>query len=72
MLPERVFSIGGVLSVGAGGLLLVSYILDPSTLLWGDLEAAILLIAFGLFFLYVGRGARSDRRRLLESPRPPA
>lgn len=71
MLPERVFSIGGVLSAAAGGSLLVAFVLHPSTLLWGALEAGVLLIGFGLFFVYVGRGARVSRRRLLESPRPP-
>lgn len=72
MLPERVFLVGGGLSVGAGGLLIAAFVLGPSAVLWADLEAAGLLIAFGLFFVYVGRGAREDRRRLLESPRPPA
>jgi hypothetical protein len=52
-------------------LLLVAFALNPVPLLWGALEAGGLLIAFGVFFIYVGRGARKDRRRLLEMPKPP-
>ena len=72
MLPERVFAIGGVLAIAAGGLLLATFALTPSPLVWGLLEAAVLLVGFGAFFLYVGRGAGRDRRRLLESPKPPS
>jgi hypothetical protein len=71
VLPERVFAIGGVLSIAAGGLLLLAYVLNPSPLLWGAIEAGLLLVGFGLFFIYVGSGSRRDRRRLLESPKPP-
>ena len=71
MLTERVFAIGGCLAIAAGGLLVVAFILNPVPLLWGLLEAAILLMGFGGFFINVGRGARRDRRRLLDSPKPP-
>jgi hypothetical protein len=71
VLNERIFAIGGGLVIGAGVLLLVAFILNPVPLLWGSLGAAVLLIAFGVFFIYVGRGARKDRRRLLETPKPP-
>jgi uncharacterized membrane protein HdeD (DUF308 family) len=72
VLRERVFEIGGILTIVAGILLLAAFALNPVWLLWGILEAGALLIAFGAFFLYVGRGSRKDRRRLLESPRPPS
>jgi hypothetical protein len=71
MLTERIFAIGGWLTIAAGILLLVAFVLNPVLLLWGALEAGILLVGFGGFFLFVGRGARRDRRRLLDSPRPP-
>jgi hypothetical protein len=71
VLNERIFAIGGGLVIAAGILLLVAFILNPVPLLWGALEAAGLLIAFGVFFIYVGRGAQRDRRRLLETPKPP-
>lgn len=71
MLPERIFILGGLLSAGAGTLLLLAFLLNPSPLLWGSLEAGFLLLAFGGFFVYVGRGARAERHRLLDLPRPP-
>jgi hypothetical protein len=71
MLSERVFVIGGTIAMAAGGLLVAAFVLNPSPLLWGALEAAALLLGFGGFFIYVGRGARGERLRLLDSPRPP-
>ncbi|MGC2289420.1 MAG: hypothetical protein WA688_06145 [Thermoplasmata archaeon] len=70
-MPERVFAIGGCLAVAAGGLLLVAFVLNPVPLLWGLIEAAVLLVGFGGFFVYVGSGARRARQRLLDSPKPP-
>lgn len=71
MLKERVFEIGGGLAIAAGILMLATFGLNPTWLLAGLLEAGGLLIGFGVFFLYVGRGSRRDRRRLLDSPKPP-
>jgi hypothetical protein len=71
MLRERIFEIGGGLSIAAGILLLAAFGLDPTWLLWGFLEAGGLLIGFGVFFLYVGRGSRRDRQRLIDSPKRP-
>lgn len=71
MLRERVFAIGGGLTIAAGVLLLATFALNPGWLLAGIVEAGGLLIGFGIFFIYVGRGSRNDRRRLLESPKPP-
>lgn len=72
MLRERVFVIGGALSMAAGVLLLAAFLQTPVPLLWGALESAVFLLGFGAFFIYVGNGARRDRERLLESPRPPS
>jgi hypothetical protein len=71
MLPERIFTIGGVLTIAAGVLLVVAFVLSPVFLFYGPLEAGALLIGFGVFFIYVGRGARRDRRRLTDLPEPP-
>lgn len=71
MLRERVFAIGGWLTIVAGALFLMAFVLNPSPLLAGVLPAGALLIGFGAFFLYVGRGARRERLQLLESPEPP-
>ena len=71
MLRERVFAVGGWITIAAGLLFVVAFILNPSPLLAGVLPAGGLLVGFGAFFLYVGRGARRDRLRLLESPEPP-
>jgi hypothetical protein len=71
VLTERIFAIGGSLVIAAGVLLLIAFILNPVPLLWGALVTAGLLIAFGVFFIYVGRGARKDRQKLLETPKPP-
>ncbi len=57
--------------IAAGVLLLAAFALNPVWLLWGAAEAGLLLIGFGIFFIYVGRGSREDRHRLLESPKPP-
>jgi hypothetical protein len=72
VLPERVFVIGGCLAIAAGGLLFLAFILNPTPLLGGLLEAGLLLVGFGGFFIYVGRGAHRDRQKLLDSPEPPA
>ena len=72
MLPERVFAIGGWLSIITGLLLLVFVGLNPNPFVWGILETAALFLGLGGFFLYVGRGAQRDRRRLLESPERPS
>jgi len=71
MLPERVFALGGWLAIAAGLLLLLAAFWNPSPYTWGIFEAAAFLIGFGLFFLYVARGARKDRQRLLDSPERP-
>jgi hypothetical protein len=71
VLPERVFLVGGLVTILAGFLLVIAFVLNPSPLLWGTLEAAGLILGLGGFFVYVGRGARGERRRLLDSPRPP-
>ncbi|MCI4353714.1 MAG: hypothetical protein L3K14_10120 [Thermoplasmata archaeon] len=71
MLPERVFALGGWLSIVAGGLLLVAFVENPAPVLCGILPAGVFLLGFGVFFLYVGRGSARDRRRLLETPRRP-
>jgi hypothetical protein len=71
MLRERVFVVGGGLTIAAGVLLLAAFALNPVWLLWGIVEAGVLLVGFGTFFIYVGRGSRRDRERLLESPKAP-
>ena len=71
MLTERVFAVGGWLSITAGGLLLLAFVQNPAPVLWGILPAAAFLVGFGVFFLYVGRGARRERQRLLETPERP-
>ena len=71
MLNERIFTIGGCLTIVAGVLLLVAFALNPDSLLWGVIEAGLLLVGFGVFFIYVGREARRGRQRLLDSPKPP-
>jgi hypothetical protein len=71
MLRERIFEIGGGLCIAAGILLLAAFGLNPTWLLWGFLEAGGLLIGFGVFFLFVGRGSRRERHRLLNSPQRP-
>jgi hypothetical protein len=71
VLRERIFEIGGGLCIVTGILLLAGFALNPTWLLWGFIEAGGLLIGFGVLFLYVGRGSRRDRLRLLESPKPP-
>jgi hypothetical protein len=68
MLPERVFSIGGLLCIVAGALFLGSlawygaFAIDPFFGVPG-----ILFIGFGGFFVYVGAGARKERLELLRS-----
>jgi len=67
MLVERVFEIGGVLLAATGGVLIAASVwggFDPYAI--GYLETGVLLLGFGLFFVYVGREARRDRRKLLE------
>jgi Flp pilus assembly protein TadB len=71
MLTERIFAIGGWLTIAAGALLLIAFVLNPVLLLTGVVVAGILLLGFGGFFLYVGRGAHRERQRLLETPKPP-
>ena len=71
MLPERVFVIGGGLSIAAGALLATADLLNPNPLFWSVLSTAGLFVGFGAFFLHVGGGARRYRRRLLDSPQPP-
>lgn len=71
MLPERVFTIGGGLSIATGLLLALAIVLNPDPFLWYVLPSVVLFIGLGTFFLYVGKGAQRDRRRLLESPQPP-
>jgi hypothetical protein len=71
MLRERVFSIGGWLCIGFGaGLLAVSVALGIVEVAWGVLVTPLLLVAFGCFFVYVGREARRDRLELLALPKP--
>jgi len=72
MLPERVFALGGWLCVLAAALLVVAALLNPNPFFWAMIETAGLFAGMGGFFVYVGRGARRDRRRLLDSPQPPA
>jgi hypothetical protein len=72
MLPERVFSVGGGLSIATGALLALAGTFEGSLVLVSILPAAIFLIGFGAFFLYVGSGAKRARQRLLDSPRPTA
>lgn len=71
VLPERIFAIGGWLSIVAGGLFLATFITDPVPPLWGVIPTGVFLVGFGAFFLYVGKGAQQDRRRLLQSLEPP-
>lgn len=71
MLRERIFEIGGALCIAAGALLLASFALNATWLLWGFIEAGGLLIGFGLLFVYVGRGSRRERLALLNTPQPP-
>lgn len=68
MLVERVFALGGGVCV-AGGLLLlvVAALLGIGLAFLPFLVGAALLVAFGVFFLAVGRDARRERRRLLRS-----
>ncbi|MGI0131826.1 MAG: hypothetical protein ACREDK_01825 [Thermoplasmata archaeon] len=78
MLIERVFLIGGTLTILLGGMIAIAELLAGSVGTYpAFLETAVLLIAFGVFFLYVGRGARRERVALLalgdpvQRPPPP-
>ncbi len=72
MLPERVFAIGGWLSIATGGLLAMAVVLNPNAVLWNVLPPIAFFEGLGAFFLYVGKGAHRDRRNLLDAPqRPP-
>jgi O-antigen ligase len=72
MLPERVFTIGGWLCIATSALLAAAIALNPSPFLWYLIPTVVLFLGLGAFFLYVGLGARRDRRRLLESPERPS
>jgi hypothetical protein len=65
MLIERVFAIGGLLCLAAGAWLAVETAIY-GLVYFGWAEGAALFVGFGIFFLYVGRGARRQRRSLLE------
>ncbi len=71
MLAERVFIIGGVLSIVAGAAFLLTFLAFGTGLLIALIPTGGFLVGFGVFFVYVGRGARNARQRLLDSPRPP-
>jgi hypothetical protein len=67
MLPERVFEIGGALTILLAGILLGAVIWAEVGLdYFGFWIVPPMLVLFGAFLLYVGRQARADRRRLLE------
>jgi hypothetical protein len=66
MLPERSFEIGGALTIVLSGILLGAVIWAGVGLdYFGYWIVPPMLAVFGIFLLYVGRQARSDRRRLL-------
>jgi hypothetical protein len=65
MLIERVFTIGGLLCLAAGAWLAIETAIY-GLVYFGWAEAAVLFVGFGIFFLYVGWGARRQRRALLE------
>ncbi len=67
VLVERAFAIGGYVLLAVGGLVLAVFSAYPATALLGFLPAGGFLLGFGGFFLYVGKEARKDRRRLLDS-----
>lgn len=76
MLLERVFLIGGILTILLGSLLASSDVLAGTLVEYPPfIEAAVLMIGFGIFFLYVSRDARRERLKLLRlgdrPPRPP-
>lgn len=67
MLLERVFLIGGVLTILLGVLLGVVDVAIGGLLAYPPLiEAAALMVGFGGFFLLVSRDARRERLRLLD------
>jgi hypothetical protein len=83
MLNERVFLIGGGLCLAAGLLLLAFLFVDGfGSSSFVVLYPGVLFLLFGGFFVYVGRGARTDRLALLRlgergapppmGPTPPA
>ncbi len=71
MLVERVFEIGGVLTIAAGAALAgLLYATGAYGVSVGVFLTPALLIGFGVFFLWVGRQAREDRRGLLALAEP--
>jgi hypothetical protein len=71
VLRERVFEIGGVLTMALGGLFVV-WIWPPGNwaLYFPIWITAGWLFAFGAFFVWVGRSARAARRRELQMLEP--
>ncbi len=66
MLPERVFELGGALTIALAGTLLGAVLwagVGPDYI--GFWIVPPMLTSFGAFFIYVGRQARAERRRLL-------
>ncbi len=66
MLVERVFELGGILTIVFGAALAVLlYATDAGSYGVGIFLGPLLLIGFGAFFIGVGRQARADRQALL-------
>jgi hypothetical protein len=72
MLPESAFALGGYLSIFWGAVFLAIYFYFASPLLFGVVISGSGLIAFGIFFVWVGAGARRERLALLETPKRPS
>ena len=66
VLRERVFEIGGLLTI-ALGILFVAFLLNAGAgpVYFTYYVTPAWLFAFGGFFLWVGRAARNERRRSL-------
>jgi hypothetical protein len=64
MLPERVFEIGGVLCWMLGGALVYGFLAMGSPFLGFALSGGMCL-GFGSLFVWIGWGARRDRRAFL-------
>lgn len=78
MLRETGFVVGGALLAAVGVAFFVTLVILGAN--WWAFSAylgALLMVGFGAFFIYVGRGEGADRRESLEqlekgTPPPPS